>query len=42
MATGDKLIFEADRDDSGKYWCSADNGLSAAVNASGDLDVQCK
>ena len=42
MATGDELSFEANRNDSGKYWCSADNSLSAAVNASGNLDVQCK
>ena len=42
MATGERLSFEANRDNSGKYWCSADNGLSAAPNASANLDVQCK
>ena len=42
MATGEMLSFEANRNNSGKYWCSADNGLSAAANASANLDVQCK
>ena len=42
MATGERLRFEANRNNSGKYWCSADNGLSAADNASANLDVQCK
>ena len=42
MATGERLSFEANRDNSGKYWCSADNGLSAAPNASANLDVQCE
>ena len=42
MALGDTLNIEALRSHSGKYWCSADNGLGAAVNASVDLNVKCK
>lgn len=42
VGTGERLSFEANRDKSGKYWCSADNGLSEAANASANLDVQCK
>ena len=42
MANGDTLNFVANRNQSGKYWCSADNGLSATVNASADLDVKCE
>lgn len=42
VAKGDTLSFEASREDAGKYWCSIDNGLSDAVNASAVLDVQCK
>ena len=42
VATGERLSFEANRVKSGKYWCSADNGLSEAANASANLDVQCK
>ena len=42
VAIGERLSFEANRNNSGKYWCSVDNGLSAAVNASANLDVQCK
>lgn len=42
MATGDTLSFEAFRNQSGKYWCSAENGLNVTVNASAYLDVQCK
>ena len=42
VATGDTLRFEANRNQSGEYWCSADNGLDTTVNASAKLDVQCK
>lgn len=42
LARRDTLRFEADRDHSGKYWCSANNGLSEAANASAVLDVQCE
>ena len=42
MGTGETLSFEAFRNNSGEYWCLADNGLSSTVNASAFLDVQCK
>jgi len=41
VGTNDSLSFEAKRNHSGKYWCSADNGLSEPANASADVDVQC-
>ena len=42
LTEGELLSFEANRHHSGKYWCSADNGLGVAVNASADLNVQCE
>ena len=42
VAAGDTLSFEANRNHSGKYWCSVENGLGVAINASAYLDVQCK
>ena len=42
VGQGETLILEAKRNDSGKYWCSAENGLNPTVNASASLDVQCK
>lgn len=42
LAEGETLSLKTNRSHSGKYWCSASNGLGAAVNASADLDVQCK
>ena len=36
------LNIETHRNDSGKYWCLAENGLNSTVNASAMLDVQCK
>lgn len=42
VATQGLLIFEAMRNQSGKYWCSVENGLNSTVNASATLDVQCK
>ena len=39
---GNTLRFDTKRNDSGKYWCLADNGLNPTVNASATLDVQCK
>ena len=42
MATGDSLRFEANRTHSGKYLCSAENGLEKAITASAYLDVRCK
>nr|XP_058952493.1 uncharacterized protein LOC131779909 isoform X2 [Pocillopora verrucosa] len=40
MAEGDALSFKTNRTQSGKYWCSAENGVKSAVNASANLDVQ--
>ena len=42
VGSGDMLSFEANRNRSGTYWCSADNGLNPSVNESAYLDVQCK
>ena len=42
VADGDTLSFPANRSDSGKYLCSAENGLGLAINSSASLDVQCK
>ena len=42
VATGNTISFEANRTHSGKYCCSAENGLKTAINASAYLDVQCK
>ena len=42
VAVGDTFVFETNRTLSGKYWCSAENGLNATVKASANLDVQCK
>lgn len=41
LATGETLSFEARRNNSGKYWCSADNGIDKSINTSVSLDVQC-
>ena len=42
LTEGETLSFEANRNQSGEYWCSVENGLSVTVNASAHLDVQCK
>ena len=42
VATGETLSFEAKGNHSGKYWCSADNGIEKSINTSVSLDVQCK
>ena len=42
VAKGETLRFEANRTNSGKYWCLAENGLNTTVNASANLNVQCK
>ena len=44
VAQGDTMSFKANRNLSGKYLCSAENGLDVTVNvnASAYLDVQCK
>lgn len=39
---GDTLNFKVNRNHSGKYWCSAQNGLDVTVNASANLNVLCK
>lgn len=40
--TGETLTFDTLRDDSGEYWCVAENGFGTTANASAYLDVQCK
>ncbi len=42
VGTGSELIFVALRSDAGRYWCSADNGLSAGVKANANLRVLSK
>ena len=42
VGTGDTLSLETHRNQSGEYWCSAENGVGLAVTASAFLDVQCK
>ncbi|XP_020606806.1 roundabout homolog 1-like [Orbicella faveolata] len=42
VGTGSKLTFVALRSHAGRYWCSADNGLSAGVKANAYLHVFCK
>jgi len=42
VGEGNPLSLDTNRNHSGKYWCSAENGLGLAINASAYLDVQCK
>ena len=42
VGTGDMLTFETNRNHSGKYWCTAENGLDVQINASAQLNVQCE
>ena len=42
VGTGEALSFKANRTDSGKYLCVADNGFKTTVNASAHLNVLCK
>ena len=42
VGNGQELTFGAIRDDSGQYWCIAENGLNATVTAAAYLNVQCE
>lgn len=42
VGTENNLTFTALRNDSGKYWCIAENGLNVTVEESVFLDVHCK
>jgi len=42
LATGDTLRLNTSRNNSGEYWCSAENGLNVTVKASASLNVLCK
>ena len=42
VGTGDSLSFPVFKNQSGYYWCSADNGLNVTVNASAYLNVHCE
>lgn len=42
VGMGERLSFEAQRNNSGKYWCLADNGVPPSTNASAFLGVHCK
>ena len=41
VGTGNTLSLKTSRNQSGEYWCSAENALKT-VNTSVNLDVQCK
>jgi len=42
VATGQTLSFKANRTNTGKYSCVADNGFKTTVNTSAYLNVLCK
>lgn len=42
VGRGETLALYANRNQSGEYWCTADNGFEPAVNATAYLDVQCE
>ena len=42
VGTEGTLIFKAVRNDSGKYWCSVENGVGLSINVSAHLEVKCK
>ena len=42
VVSGETLSFETKKNDSGEYWCLADNGVNPTANASAYLDVQCE
>ena len=36
------LTLKASRNETGEYWCWADNGLGKAIKTGSHLDVQCE
>ena len=42
VGTGISLILKTSRNETGEYWCWADNGLGKSIKAGSYLDVQCK
>ena len=42
VGSEETLIFKAVRNDSGKYWCSVENGVDLSINVSAHLEVKCK
>ena len=42
VGIGETLSFEARKNNSGVYWCSAENGIDKSINTRVFLDVQCK
>ena len=42
IGSGETLSLNVQRNVAGKYWCSAENGVGEAVNASADIDVNCE
>lgn len=42
VGSGETLSFETSRNQSGKYLCSADNGIDKSASASAYLNVHCK
>ena len=42
VTSGETLTFTANRNYSGQYLCTAENGLGVNINASAGLEVQCK
>ena len=42
VAKGNSLSLETNRNNSGNYWCLAENGVGETINTTTYLDVQCK
>ena len=42
VGSGNILRFQTNRNQSGKYWCSAENGLNITADGSAFLNVLCK
>lgn len=42
VSEGNTLNLKATRNQTGEYWCWADNGIGKAVKTGVHLDVQCK